>query len=84
VAEASKSAHRLAGSAVFFGLRTLHRAAQELESSIALEDSMALQQRLVETEKSAEAALQAIALLRVNLSDDAFLPEADARVTASG
>jgi CheY-like chemotaxis protein/HPt (histidine-containing phosphotransfer) domain-containing protein/anti-sigma regulatory factor (Ser/Thr protein kinase) len=83
VAEASRSAHRLAGSAVFFGLRALHQAAQELESSIALEDSMLLEQRLVETEKSAEAALRAIALLRVNLSDEAMLPAADGRITVS-
>jgi hypothetical protein len=68
---------------VFFGLRALHQAARELESSIGLEDSMLLEQRLVETEKSAEAALQAIALLRVNLSDDAMLPVADGRITAS-
>ena len=83
VAEASRSAHRLAGSAVFFGLRALHRAAQELESSIALEDAMLLEQRLVETEKCAEAALQAIAILRNNLSDDAVLPVPDGRITAS-
>jgi signal transduction histidine kinase/CheY-like chemotaxis protein/HPt (histidine-containing phosphotransfer) domain-containing protein len=83
VAEASKSAHRLAGSAVFFGLRALHQTAQELESSMAREDSMVLQQRLVDTERSAEAALQAIALLRVNLSDTRS-PEADERLTASG
>ena len=83
VAEASRSAHRLAGSAVFFGLRALHQAAQELESAIALEDSMLLEQRLVETERSAEAALQAIALLRVNLSDDAMLPAADGRIAVS-
>ena len=77
VAEASRSAHRLAGSAVFFGLRALHQAAQELESSLSLEDPMLLEQQLAETEKSAKAALQAIALLRVNLSDDAKLPVAD-------
>ena len=65
---------------MFFGLRALHQAAQKLESSISLEDSTLLEQRLIETEKSAEAALQAIALLRVNLSDDAVLPLA---ITAS-
>jgi HPt (histidine-containing phosphotransfer) domain-containing protein len=83
VKEASRSAHRLAGSAVFFGLRALHQAAQELESSIALEEPRLFEQRLVETETCAEAALQAIALLRVNLSNDAMLTAADGRITAS-
>jgi CheY-like chemotaxis protein/HPt (histidine-containing phosphotransfer) domain-containing protein len=83
VKEASRSAHRLAGSAVFFGLRALHQAAQELESSIALEGPRLFEQRLVETETCAEAALQAIALLRVNLSNDAMLTAADGRITAS-
>jgi hypothetical protein len=69
---------------VFFGLRALHQAAQELESSIALESSTSLEQRLVETEKCAEAALRAIALLRVTLGDDAARsPVADGRITAS-
>jgi len=68
---------------VFFGLRALHQAARELESSIARDDSTLLEQQLVETEKSAEAALRAIARLRVNLSDDAMLPVADGQITAS-
>jgi len=82
-AEAAKSAHRLAGSAVFFGLRALHQAAQELEASIDLDDATLLEARLVKTEKSAAAALQAIALLRVTLGGDAMVPVADERIAAS-
>jgi len=84
VAEVSRRAHRLAGAALTFGLRALHQSAQELELSIELGDWIILDQRLLETEKSAEAALQAIALLRGSLSDDAMLPVAAGQVPASG
>jgi len=84
VAGVSRRAHRLAGAALTFGLRALHQSAQELESSVELEDWFLLEQRLLETEKHAEAALQAIALLRVNLSNDALVPVAGGEVTANG
>src|SRR5262245_52404645 len=83
LAEVSRRAHRLAGAALTFGLRTLHKSAQELESSIELEDWILIDRRLLATEKSAEAALQAIALLRSSLSDDAMLPVATGQVPAN-
>jgi HPt (histidine-containing phosphotransfer) domain-containing protein len=83
-ADVSRRAHRLAGAALNFGLPALHRSAQELERSVGREGSTRLGQRLMEIEQAAEAALQAISLLRGNLSDGAVRSAADGRVTANG
>ena len=71
LAHVSRRAHRLAGAALNFGLPTLHKSAQELELSIERGDRTLLGQRVRETEQAADAALQAIALLRRSLSNDA-------------
>jgi len=71
LAHVSRRAHRLAGAALNFGLPTLHKSAQELELSIERGDRTLLGQRVRETEQAADAALQAIALLRRSLGNDA-------------
>jgi len=76
LADVSRRAHRLAGAALNFGLPVLHQVAQELESSIERGDKSP-ELPLIETEKAAEAALQAIVLLRRSLS----VP--DGQITAS-
>jgi len=71
LAHVSRRAHRLAGAALNFGLPALHKSAQELELSIERGDRTLLGQRVRETEQAADAALQAIALLRRSLGNDA-------------
>jgi DNA-binding response OmpR family regulator len=83
-AEISRRAHRLAGAALTFGLRALHRSARELEWSADLEDFAVMERRLLEIEKSANAALQAIAFLRDSLSDEATPRVADEPINARG
>jgi signal transduction histidine kinase/DNA-binding NarL/FixJ family response regulator len=83
-AHLARRAHRLAGAALNFGLPALHKAAHDLESSVERGDSALLGERLAETEKAADAALQAIALLRRTLDEAAPMAAADGQVTASG
>jgi signal transduction histidine kinase/DNA-binding response OmpR family regulator len=80
----SKRAHRLAGAALNFGLSALHKSAQELELSIERGDRALVGQRLVETERAADAALHAIDVLRRSLSADVSMCVADGQITASG
>jgi HPt (histidine-containing phosphotransfer) domain-containing protein len=82
-AHVSRRAHRLAGAALSFGLPALHRSAHKLEASIELEDRALLEQWLADTEKAADAALQAIVLLRRDLSGDAMSRVADGQIAAS-
>jgi signal transduction histidine kinase/DNA-binding NarL/FixJ family response regulator len=80
----SRRAHRLAGAALNFGLPALHNSAQELELSIERGDGALLGQRFRKIEQAADAALQAIALLRRRLRDDATLSVAHGQhLTAS-
>jgi signal transduction histidine kinase/DNA-binding NarL/FixJ family response regulator len=83
LAHVSRRAHRLAGAALNFGLPALHQSAHAIESSIERGDQTLLERRIAETETAADAALQAIALLRRNLGDDALLPVADGQIAAA-
>ncbi|HEX6001251.1 MAG TPA: ATP-binding protein [Hyphomicrobiaceae bacterium] len=83
-ADISRRAHRLAGAALTFGLRALHQSARELECSADLEDFAVMERRLQEIEKSANAALRAIAVLRDSLSDDATQRVPDEPIKARG
>ncbi|HET6926332.1 MAG TPA: ATP-binding protein, partial [Hyphomicrobiaceae bacterium] len=80
-AHVARRAHRLAGAALSFGLPALHQSAQKLESSTEPGDRSLLEQWLAETEKAADAALQAIVLLRRDLSGDAMSWMADGQIT---
>jgi len=83
LADVSRRAHRLAGAALNFGLPALHKSAQELELSIERGGTALLGQLVLETEQAADAALQAIALLRRSLSNDVKACVADGQITAS-